>query len=112
VTELPESALIAAEKAIIDAAADFGHDDLVAGSFREFARAALEAAAPVLAGVLLRPLLKRHPRIEGQWGPSCGTCWIRGGSRAAWPCAEVLAISVLLPLSDEEHDTLEVPDAG
>lgn len=71
------------------------------------ARAALEAAAPLLAEETLRPLLKRHPRVEGEWGPSCGTCWIRGNSRAAWPCAEVLAISVLLPIPEDE----DAPDA-
>lgn len=94
------AALAAAEAAI--------HDELRSSREVEpdaLARAALEAAAPLLARDLLRPLLKRHLRIEGEWGPSCGTCWIRGGSRAAWPCAEVLAISVLLPIPDE------VPDA-
>jgi len=49
VADYPPAVLAAAEKAIIEAATDFGHDDLVAGSFREFARAALEAAAPLLA---------------------------------------------------------------
>jgi hypothetical protein len=46
---IPPAAFAAAEQAIIEAATDFGHDDLVCGSFREFARAALEAAAPLLA---------------------------------------------------------------
>jgi hypothetical protein len=47
--DLPAAALSAAEVAIINAAVDFGQDDIVAGSSRVLAKAALEAAAPILA---------------------------------------------------------------
>ena len=99
--DIPPAALAAATAAIRDAfPGEFGKPGMPEPD--ALARAALEAAAPLLAAGLLRPPLKRHPRIEGEWGPSCGTCWIRSGGRAAWPCAEVLAISVLLPLPDDE----------
>ena len=47
--EIPGAALAVAEYAIIETAADFGHGDMVCGSSRDLARAALEAAAPLLA---------------------------------------------------------------
>ena len=51
--DCPPSALAAAQLAIIGAATDFGmgdgRDQHVAGSARQFARAALEAAAPSMA---------------------------------------------------------------
>lgn len=33
-----------------------------------------------------------HLPERGDWGISC-SCWDRGGSRRAWPCPEVLAIT-------------------
>jgi hypothetical protein len=50
--DYPASALAAAERAIIEAATDFGQDNIVAGPSCDLARAALEAAAPILAGPL------------------------------------------------------------
>jgi hypothetical protein len=41
--------LAAAERALTVAAADFGHGDYIAGSCADLARAALDAAAPLLA---------------------------------------------------------------
>lgn len=67
----------------------------------EMARAAMEAAAPILAETILTPLAKRHVMIPSDWGGLCGTCWNQDGSRAAWPCAELLAIAALLPESAE-----------
>jgi hypothetical protein len=72
------------------------------------ARAALEAAAPMLAEATLAPLIKRHAPIASEWGGSyCGTCWVKGGSRAASPCGELLAIAAMLPA-----DASEVPGDG
>jgi hypothetical protein len=45
---------------------------------------------------VLSKLLERHRPVGGEWGQSCGTCWTKGGSKAAWPCAESLAIGALL----------------
>jgi hypothetical protein len=103
VPDIPAEAVRAAMARRADLLAD--RPDPTVLSDETLTRLMLEAAAPLLAGDLLRPLLKRHPRIDGEWGPSCGTCWIRGGSRAAWPCAEVLTISVLLPIPDDEGDS-------
>jgi hypothetical protein len=70
------------------------------------ARAALEAVAPVIAAAeresILGELLKRHRPVGSEWGHSCMTCWTRGGGRAAWPCAESLAIGALLT-EEESH---------
>lgn len=66
-------------------------------SDRQFAREILDAAAPRLAEALLTPLAKRHAMVANDWGYHCGTCWVKGNSRAAWPCAELLAIAAILP---------------
>lgn len=87
--EIPAEAIEAAGLAI-------RHED--SGTPETMARAALEAAAPLLAEILLTPLAKRHTMIPSEWGGGhCATCWTRGGSRAAWPCSEMLAIAALLP---------------
>ena len=99
-TSVPDEAVQAALARRADLLSD--RPDPTALSEETLTRLMLEAAAPILTRDLLRPLLERHPRIEGDWGPSCGTCWVKGGSRAMWPCAEVLAVSVLLPIPDEE----------
>jgi hypothetical protein len=62
---LPKFAVEAAEHAIIQAAADFGHDDLVAGSAREFARAALEAALPLIEKHVHREVAKEILFLDG-----------------------------------------------
>jgi hypothetical protein len=49
VPDIPPASLAAAEYAIIGAATDFGQDNIVAGPSCDLARAALEAAAPILA---------------------------------------------------------------
>lgn len=63
--DVPQEALSLAEVAIIKAATDFG-TETVCGSSREFARAALEAAAPVLAEFVASKILehaeRQHPR--------------------------------------------------
>ena len=106
--DIPASVLAAAERAIIKAATDFGHDDLVAGSSRQFARAALDAAAPLLAEATLTPLAKRHAPLPDDWGGYyCGTCWVKGGSRASSPCAELLAIAAILPAAPSAPVTPE-----
>jgi hypothetical protein len=56
--DVPATSLAAAEAAIIKAASDFGHDDMVCGSSRALARAALEAAAPLLAEAWNLPSLQ------------------------------------------------------
>jgi len=47
--DVPESAVAPAVQAVLLAADDYGHDDIVSGSAERLARAALEAAAPLLA---------------------------------------------------------------
>ena len=63
-------------------------------------RAVIEFAAPYIQAAerkaVLGELLKRHRPVGSEWGHSCMTCWTRGGGRAAWPCAESLAIGTLL----------------
>jgi len=56
---------------------------------------------------LVRDLLKRHRPLESDWGPSCGICWVRGGSRAAWPCAEGVALADLMSQPPDIQDQLE-----
>lgn len=41
----------------------------------------------------LDAVLKFHQPIEGDWGTTMCSCWVRGGSRAVWPCKEVIAIA-------------------
>ena len=55
--DIPAPALDAAERAIIEAATDFGHDDIVAGPSGDLARAALEAAVPILAEAVAQKIL-------------------------------------------------------
>ena len=99
--DCPARALAAAEAAIraeLSSSREVEPDAL--------ARAALEAAAPILAEAILTPLAKRHAMIPSDWGGAlCGTCWNKDGSRAVSPCAELLAIAALLP------ESAEVPDA-
>lgn len=74
-TDAPASALAAAESAIIEAATDFGHDDILCGSSRQFARAALEAASPLLAEAWgafeCEPLRTEGATAETEWGVDC-----------------------------------------
>lgn len=81
--DIPASAIAAAEKAIIGAASDFGHDDIVAGSFREFARAALDAAAPVLAEAVAQRILEHAERQHPRDPDHVPTAWHRHFSIAA-----------------------------
>lgn len=98
-TGYPPSALAAAALIV----ARQRHTGPPVDSDRELAAEILDAAAPVLAEALLTPLAKRHAMIPSEWGGGlCGTCWTKGGSRAAWPCAEILAIAEILPASAPE----------
>jgi hypothetical protein len=107
--DLPAAAIQAAAAAIERELMSGTDYSMALDSDEALARVALTAAAPLLAESVLLPLAKRHLGIEDQWGYHCGTCWVRGGSRAAWPCAEFLAIGVLLP----DHPEPEVPpEAG
>jgi hypothetical protein len=57
VPDIPKAAVDAAERAIIEAATDFGQDNIVAGSSCDLARVALGAAAPILAETVARKIL-------------------------------------------------------
>lgn len=72
-----------------------GWDDLDADQ-REVDMLIGEAVAEAERKRVLTKLLERHRAVGGEWGQSCGTCWQRGGGKAAWPCAESLAIGALL----------------
>ena len=78
---------------------DPAEDELKAVAERLLTELASSLGA-VFAESLLTPLAKRHAMIPSEWGGGyCGTCWVKGGSRAAWPCEEMLAIAALLPVS-------------
>ena len=102
-TDYPPAVLAAAESAI--------RDELKSSREVEpdrLARAALDAAAPLLAEATLTPLAKRHAPLPDDWGGYyCGTCWVKGGSRASSPCAELLAIAAILPAAPSAPVTPE-----
>jgi hypothetical protein len=75
--EIPAAALTAAERAIIEAATDFGQDDIVAGSSRNLARAALEAAAPVLAETIAQKILLHMQEHDKSADPASARAWRR-----------------------------------
>jgi hypothetical protein len=83
VPDYPPSVLAAAESAIIEAATDFGHDDLVAGSSRKFARAALDATAPLLAEAVAQRILEHAERQHPRDPDHVPTAWHRHFSIAA-----------------------------
>jgi hypothetical protein len=66
----------------------------------------LAGVAPVIEAAerrrVVTELMKRHEPVPGDWGYSCGTCWVKGGSRATWPCSESRALAALL--MDEAAD--------
>lgn len=64
----------------------------------------LSGSVPGPPRAALRAVLAMHEPVPGDWGTSC-SCWTRGGSRNAYPCAEVTAI--LMELADGEET--EVP---
>ena len=78
----PQAALAAAERALIVAAADFG-TDVIAGTPPVLARAALDAAAPLLAESVAEKILahaeRQHPRDHAH----VPTAWDRHFSIAA-----------------------------
>jgi hypothetical protein len=99
--DIPPAAITAAAAAIERELMSGRDYSMAADSDDALARAALEAAAPLLAETLLTPLVKRHAPVPGGWGGTyCGTCWNKDGSRPVWPCKEVLAISEFLPARD------------
>ena len=62
--DIPASALAAAEEAIIRAASDFSQDGAGERSSRKLARAALEAAAPILADKIASAILRHAESPE------------------------------------------------
>jgi hypothetical protein len=70
---LPRGSLRAAERAVLEAAADFGHDGLVAGDATALACAALNAAQPLIERdarrKVAREILDRLPGhdLYGSW---------------------------------------------
>lgn len=73
--KLPRGALDFAELAIMRTATDFGHGDLVAGSSREFARAALTAALGVIQRDAVRQAARRIVLLDALAnGHACPAC--------------------------------------
>jgi hypothetical protein len=60
--------------------------------------AAFEDASEPAVRAALAAVFDYHRPIRGDWGLMC-TCWARGGSRNAWPCAETLTIAGVLGAS-------------
>jgi len=67
---IPDEWIDAVERAIIEAATDFGQDSIVAGPSRDLARAALESAVPILTA---EPAAKaaKWDRISAAWDKYC-----------------------------------------
>jgi hypothetical protein len=111
--DLPAAAIQAAAAAIERELMSGTDYSTAADSDEALARAALTAAAPLLAENLLAPLIKRHAPVASEWGGFyCGTCWTKASSHPTWPCSETLAIAELLPSRQASELAPEVGEDG
>jgi hypothetical protein len=127
VPDIPAASLAAAERAIIEAATDFGQDNIVAGPSSVFARAALEAAAPILAEAWgatsgRKPGATRDPRARiscrrcgAQPGRHCVTSsgarapMVHAERRNDWCRAEGQAAGIMMEAEGTQMDRFPPP---
>jgi hypothetical protein len=90
--KLPRGSVKPATAAVVAAATDFGHDDLIAGNAETLARAAVTAALPAIRRAALREAAGRILLLDSLYeGRICPVCFGDTAERR-WPrpnrCAE------------------------